>query len=78
MDVVNIARRPFTSEKGYVGLGPDDIVPGDKIVVFCGAEMPHVLRTGADGVTTLIGDVYVHGIMDGLEGPHAIQTFELH
>lgn len=78
MDVVNIARRPFISKQGFVGICPEDVLPGDQIVVFCGAEMPYILRTNVEGKSILIGDAYVHGIMDGLSEAREVQSFELH
>lgn len=54
----------FTTKKGYMGLGPNAIRPGDLVCVFFGAEVPHILRP-KDGHYQLVGDAYVHGIMEG-------------
>jgi hypothetical protein len=37
-------RALFTTDSGYIGLGPLLLEPGDAIVVFDGAETPFVLR----------------------------------
>jgi hypothetical protein len=61
----NHGRRPFITTKGYLGLGPAAMQTGDIIVVIRGAELPLVLRQDSDGNTTLVGEAYVDGIMDG-------------
>ena len=80
LDAINIGRRTFVSAKGYIGLGPTETLPGDRIVIVCGAQMPFVVREGDDGRMRLVGDTYVHGIMDGIDGapdlePQAINLY---
>ncbi|KAH8589512.1 heterokaryon incompatibility protein-domain-containing protein [Bisporella sp. PMI_857] len=62
-------RRQFAvTKQGYMALAVPGIRAGDIICVFSGAETPHALRkdNGApDGKYRLIGDIYVHGWMDG-------------
>lgn len=64
-------RRPFVTEGGRLGLGPGKMRDGDIVVVVCGAEVPLVLRPvqeegmAEDGLFELVGEAYVHGIMDG-------------
>jgi hypothetical protein len=71
----------FIMEKGYFGLGPKDTKIGDEVWVLFGGNVPFVLRAGKGegearemgenaGGHVLIGDSYVHGVMDGeiLEG----------
>ncbi|MCJ1472375.1 hypothetical protein MMC13_001022 [Lambiella insularis] len=65
MDLVNIGRRPFISSKCHLGLGPEQLGPGDSIVVFCGADMPYIMRGRRNASLILIGDAYVDSIMDG-------------
>lgn len=63
----------FITERGYVGFGPTDAQIGDQIWVFYGGQVPFIMKrcvehSGADDERhelCLIGDVYVHGIMDG-------------
>lgn len=61
--------RAFISTRGLVGLGPANVESGDKIVVFYGSRVPHLLRRvegpGGEMVYRLVGDAYVHGIMHG-------------
>ena len=59
----------FTTLKAYIGLG-DQPQPNDEIWVLFGGCVPFVLRPySADsdhaGSYFLVGDCYVHGIMDG-------------
>jgi hypothetical protein len=60
-----VERRPFVSVKGFVGLAPKHVEAGDVIVIFPGARFPYVLRKCDDGSHVLVGEAYVHGIMDG-------------
>ena len=59
----------FTTETGYMGLGPsgiDTMRQGDKVCVISGCCTPFVIRP-VEGTTCydLIGEAYVHGLMDG-------------
>jgi hypothetical protein len=57
---------PFISFNGYVGLCPDNAEPNDVIYVPDGAHVPYIFRRVANGMNyRLIGEAYVHGIMDG-------------
>lgn len=58
-------RKPFVSEKGFVGLGPEGLEPRDSICVFLGARVPYILRERKDGSFKVVGEAYVHGIMYG-------------
>jgi hypothetical protein len=41
------------------------MLPGDRVVVLFGAELPLVLRQDDEGYYQVIGEAYVHGAMDG-------------
>jgi hypothetical protein len=74
--LVNCAmqRRPICSEDGRVGIGPDLCQADDIICVFHGARIPFIVRKCESGEYRLIGEAYVHGIMDGeyiAENPRA-------
>ncbi|MCJ1403966.1 hypothetical protein MMC11_007189 [Xylographa trunciseda] len=57
-------RKFFTTARGTTGLGPRSMRPGDSICIFSGGLVPFILRK--DGARhRLIGEAYVHGIMDG-------------
>ncbi|KAF2228724.1 hypothetical protein EV356DRAFT_435862, partial [Viridothelium virens] len=60
-------RRVFTSEKGYLGTGVEDVRAGDLVVLVEGACVPYILRpvAGREGTFSLVGEAYVHGMMDG-------------
>jgi hypothetical protein len=54
----------FVTETGRFGLGPWIMKPGDECWVVKGGRVPLVLRK-ADAVYKLIGEAYLHGIMQG-------------
>jgi hypothetical protein len=57
-------RRLCRTNSGYIGLVPGYAQEGDEVCVVSGARVPFVLR--AQGTFySLIGECYVHGIMDG-------------
>ena len=53
-----------TTEKGYLCLAPPDACAGDIVSIFLGGCVPYVLRQIGDAYV-LIGDAYVHGLMNG-------------
>jgi hypothetical protein len=54
----------FTTKMGLVGVGPYDTKKGDLCVALLGGDVPFVLRKETDK-QILVGDCYVHGIMNG-------------
>ncbi|KAH7064141.1 heterokaryon incompatibility protein-domain-containing protein [Paraphoma chrysanthemicola] len=58
-------RRLFTTETGYLGLGPVSLQKGDQVWLFKGGRLPLVLRPVESGCFRLIGETYVHGVMNG-------------
>jgi heterokaryon incompatibility protein (HET) len=62
-------RRPFLGENGTLGLVPDWAEEGDRVVIFCGAKFPYVLRRVGPwkvvAVWRVVGEAYVHGAMYG-------------
>lgn len=65
-------RRFFVSAGGRLGLAPSIADEGDHVVVCPGGKVPYILRRTEDGNYILLGDSYVHGIMDG----EAIRTHD--
>ena len=65
--MINVAfgRRPFLTSDGRLGLGPADTQPGDCVYILLGSATPHVLRPVCQDALSLVGEAYVHGIMDG-------------
>jgi hypothetical protein len=57
-------RRMFTTRDGYIGLGPKDMQPRDKIALLSGGRLPFVLRPDGSSFR-LVGDCYIHGMMAG-------------
>jgi hypothetical protein len=58
-------RRLCWTQKGYLGLAPRYTRPGDIVCVFMGSAVPFVVRPREDGRSLLVGECYVHGVMDG-------------
>ena len=58
-------RQGFVTETALLGLGPEDLRAGDLVVVMMVVDVPIILRANALGKYTVIGEGYVHGIMDG-------------
>lgn len=57
-------RTVIISAKGYTGLAPPRALSGDQICIILGCMLPVILRQFESGYR-LIGDTYVHGIMQG-------------
>lgn len=56
----------FITAFGYVGMGPPTTQKGDQVWILRGGWVPFVLRPRSKhGEYTLVGDAYVHGIMNG-------------
>ncbi|PMD19512.1 HET-domain-containing protein [Hyaloscypha hepaticicola] len=72
-------RRPFRSRNGYVGLGPVHMLPGDVLCIVLGAQVPYILGHSEAHRYQLLGEAYVHGIMDGefMEKDPVIKEFTL-
>ncbi|KAK4968187.1 hypothetical protein LTR66_011828 [Elasticomyces elasticus] len=58
-------RTYFTTMKRYMGLGPKYARQGDRICVFTGSHVPFIVRPHRDQSYQLVGECYVHGIMQG-------------
>ncbi|KAB5513112.1 heterokaryon incompatibility protein-domain-containing protein [Coniochaeta sp. 2T2.1] len=60
-------RQLIVTEKGYLGLGALDVQPGDRVSILGNSPVPFLLRPrdGEPGTYSLVGECYVHGIMDG-------------
>ncbi|KAH6694774.1 heterokaryon incompatibility protein-domain-containing protein [Leptodontidium sp. 2 PMI_412] len=73
-------RRLLTTRKGYVGLAHAQSQIGDTICVLEGCTIPMILRP-CDRGFRLVGDAYVHGIMNGeywqAQPLSSIQEFDL-
>jgi hypothetical protein len=60
------SRSFFVTKRGYIGIGPDTMKHGDTVCTLFGSTVPFILRPvkGSEKFR-LIGESYVHGIMDG-------------
>ncbi|KAI1380165.1 HET-domain-containing protein [Hypoxylon crocopeplum] len=61
----------FTLQNGYIGIIYGTPQQGDEVFVILGCDLPMLLRPTSTGKYEVIGDCYVHGIMDAeaLLGP---------
>lgn len=59
------ARKVFHTTNGFIGLGPRDMRFNDKIYLLFGGSVPYVLRPKDKHSYRLVGECYIHGIMDG-------------
>jgi hypothetical protein len=65
VDTMSKSRSVFETSDGYIGLGPDTIQTGDCVVILPGVGVPYLARPVGSGLYTLLGEVYVPGIMYG-------------
>jgi len=64
-DVGLHGRRLFRTDEGWIGKGPESMVPGDEVWIVPGGKVPFILRPKGDGLSRYVGHGYVHGIMGG-------------
>jgi hypothetical protein len=48
--------RFFVTEKGYIGRGPPEILPGDQACLLLGGRVPFILREDTDGKHLIVGE----------------------
>lgn len=60
-------RRLFVTTQGRVGIGPALMTTTDVIIFAYGGETPYVLRPVGTQEYLLLGDCYIHNLMDGTE-----------
>lgn len=58
-------RRFFRSEEGRFGWAIDGVREGDLVVVLYGCDYPIIVREDEQKKARIIGDCYIHGLMDG-------------
>lgn len=61
-------RQLFLTKKRYFGIGPFELEEGDEVYILAGGKLPLILRPSPNSQPNefeLVGDCYVHGIMDG-------------
>ncbi len=60
------SRRFASTRTGLAGFAPMRAQEGDVVVIIYGSNVPCVLRPGADGRYSLVGECYMHGLMWGM------------
>ncbi|KAI1410744.1 HET-domain-containing protein [Hypoxylon sp. FL1857] len=55
----------FETRNGYVGMIDGKPHAGDEVFIILGCDLPMLLRPTTTGEYEVVGDCYVHGIMDG-------------
>ncbi|GIC94867.1 uncharacterized protein Aud_002197 [Aspergillus udagawae] len=65
MQVVMANRQVFTTKRGFLGIGPRALREGDTCCILFGAMVPIMLRRKPNSRYVLVGESYVHGIMQG-------------
>ncbi|TVY53017.1 Heterokaryon incompatibility protein 6,OR allele [Lachnellula cervina] len=60
-------RALFRTGRGFVGISSRHVRVGDAVALFRGGKMPLVIRETEGGTWHVVGDSYVHGIMNGEE-----------
>ena len=58
-------RRFSVTRSGFVGLCPEISQHGDFVVILYGSAVPFVIRPVGSGQYRLVGECYIHGIMNG-------------
>lgn len=71
---VTVQRRLFRTTEGHLGLGPLSMRKDDQIWLMDGAHYPFLLRSTPDeNVFTFVGDLYLHGHMNGEMLQHGLR-----
>ena len=60
-----LERRLGWCANGWLALLPEGAARGDRLVLAEGGRVPLLLRPDGDGYSALVGEAYVHGIMNG-------------
>ena len=68
-------RKFFTTKKGAIGLGPQSMRPGDLVCILSGGRVPFVARAEGSNFR-LIGESYVHGLMEGQAVTNGVEIQE--
>jgi hypothetical protein len=61
-----MSRRKFlATEIGVTGMGPETSLPGDEVWILPGAGVPILLRPTSEQAKVVVGETYIHGMMNG-------------
>ncbi|MCJ1248448.1 hypothetical protein MMC30_005666 [Trapelia coarctata] len=61
---VMLGRVLFLSASQRFGMAPKSARQGDRVVLLQGVNIPYLVRAAEDGAYSLVGECYLHGIMD--------------
>lgn len=65
LQATTLFRRLLMTEQVYIGMAPTEARKRDSVCLWLlGCRVPVLLRKREEGGYELIGDVYIHGIMD--------------
>jgi hypothetical protein len=62
--IASISRKMITTSEGHLGLAPEEVQEDDVVAILYGCNFPVILRACGHRYT-IIGESYIHGIMDG-------------
>ncbi|PMD34307.1 HET-domain-containing protein [Hyaloscypha variabilis F] len=71
-------KRLFTTAQKWLGYGPVNLKPNDEVWLLKNARVPFILRPRGESQYRLIGEAYVHGIMQGqlIDAPGGTDGFQ--
>ena len=58
-------RQFLATEIGALGIGPEKSLVGDEVWVLPGARVPILLRLTSQRSRSVVGETYIHGMMNG-------------
>lgn len=80
-DRVGLDRKSITTARGYVGLALETVKQRDVMAVLLGCSTPIVLRkvpgNGGDVGYRVIGECYMHGIINGEAMQWGLETQDI-
>lgn len=62
---VSWGKRMAIFDSGHIGIVPQNSTVGDNVVIALGCSMPLITRMTDEECGMLIGESYIHGVMDG-------------
>ncbi|USP81699.1 hypothetical protein yc1106_08973 [Curvularia clavata] len=74
-------RKFFLTSNGLMGMGPLEMEVGDSIAILMGSQVPFCIRAvrgEAPNHYAIVGDAYVHGLMDGEGVQHEDEVVQIH
>ena len=64
VSLLSYHRTFFATKNGYMGVGPRQARPTDRVALISGLQLPFIVRRAGDNYK-LIGPAYIHGLMKG-------------